>query len=279
MTAFSAPFTVSSAGPSAGQAAEVLARRRLQLALAVIWLLDGVLQYQPFMFSRGFPLMLAGMAQGNPRAVAAPITWSATIIGHHLTLTNTAFATIQVAIGLGIAFRPTTRAALATSIAWAASVWWLGEGLGGVLTSTGADPLTGAPGAVILYAMLAVMLWPAPWPVVRVLWLVLWGSEAVFACLPGSRIHGLVAAVALAVACAAIAATSYLPAPAAKAGIVAAVLVSTMIWWAEDFGQLLTGTSTDVNSGPVLALIALAFWPETKRSGRQPADLAGEGLT
>src|SRR5579859_342601 len=79
--------------------------RKLQLALAALWLLDGILQYQPFMFNRGFAQMLTGVAQGNPAPVAGPITWSATLIGHHLVLTNTAFATIQVGIGLGIAFR------------------------------------------------------------------------------------------------------------------------------------------------------------------------------
>jgi hypothetical protein len=30
-------------------------RRALQRALGLIWLLDGALQFQPFMFGRGFP--------------------------------------------------------------------------------------------------------------------------------------------------------------------------------------------------------------------------------
>ena len=75
-------------------------------------------------------------------------------------LLNTIFATIQLLLGLGIAFRPTVRVALAASVAWSLGVWWFGEGLGGVL-SGGASPLNGAPGAVILYALLAVLLWPA----------------------------------------------------------------------------------------------------------------------
>ena len=36
------------------------ARRVLQLALAAIWLLDAVLQYQSFMYSKAFSQMLAG---------------------------------------------------------------------------------------------------------------------------------------------------------------------------------------------------------------------------
>ena len=55
-------------------------RRMLQLALAVVWLLDGVLQLQPFFFTpgkNGFSGMLGGMASGNPGFVARSITWNA----------------------------------------------------------------------------------------------------------------------------------------------------------------------------------------------------------
>lgn len=197
--------------PAAAQAAAAQAaageldpRRKLQLALAVLWLLDGILQYQPSMFTKAFPQMLGSTAHGNPAVVAAPITWSAGFIGHHLAVTNGLFATIQVALGLGIAWRPTVRLALAASVAWAGAVWWLGEGLGGVLAGT-ASPVDGAPGAVILYAVLAVLLWPAdrdadrgaPAPFTaaravgrgpaRAAWLAVWGSMAVFALLPASR--------------------------------------------------------------------------------------------
>ena len=135
-------------------------RRALQLGLAAIWLLDGVLQYQSFMYTKAFGQMLAGTAAGNPSVIARPINWDATLVEHHLVLINTIFATIQLLIGLGIAFRPTVRLALAASIAWSIGVWWFGEGLGGILNG-GASPLNGAPGAVIIYALLAVLLWPA----------------------------------------------------------------------------------------------------------------------
>ena len=53
-------------------------RRKLQLALAGIWLLDAMLQFQPVMFGHGFGQMLAGGTAGNPALVAArpdPATW------------------------------------------------------------------------------------------------------------------------------------------------------------------------------------------------------------
>ena len=135
------------------------ARRKLQLALAGIWLLDAILQFQAFMFSKGFSQMLAGTGPGNPGVIAGPISWSARLIAEHAIVTNALFAAIQLLIGLGIAYRPTVRLALGVSIAWALGVWWLGEGLGGVLSGV-ASPVNGAPGAVIIYALLAVLLWP-----------------------------------------------------------------------------------------------------------------------
>jgi hypothetical protein len=52
-----------------------------------------------------------------------------------------------------------------------------------------------------------------------------------------------------------------LPATARSALIVAAA-AAAVIWVAgEDFGGLLTGSATDPDSGPLLVLLALAFWP------------------
>jgi len=285
------------------------ARRAFQLVLAGIWLLDAVLQYQSFMFSKAFGQMIAGTAAGNPSVIARPITWDANLVEHHLVLVNTIFATIQLLIGLGIACRPTVRFALAASVAWAIGVWWFGEGLGGVLSGA-ASPLNGAPGAVIIYALLAVLLWPAdrgtraPFTaaravgvhVARALWLVLWLSLAYFALTPANRApqalsgmiagmesgepgwlatldkgaaslvagQGLSASVVLAVALATIAVGVYLPQPAAKATLVLAIVVAAALWvFGEAFGAILTGGGTDPNSGPLLALLALTYWPVT----------------
>ncbi len=284
------------------------ARRVLQLALAAVWLLDAVLQYQSFMFTKAFGQMLAGTAAGNPGVVASPITWDASLVEHHAVALNTIFATIQLLLALGIAWRPTARIALFASIAWALGVWWFGEGLGEVLTSA-ASPVNGAPGAVIIYALLAVLLWPAdragraaPFtaaravgaPAARALWLVLWVSLAYFAVLPGNRtpqgLHdmiagmasgepgwlaaldnhaaalvahqGLAASIMLAAALAFIAIGVYLPAAAARAGLILAIVVAAAIWvFGEAFGAILAGGATDVNSGLLLILLALAYWP------------------
>jgi len=56
------------------------ARRVLQLVLAAIWLLDGLLQYQSFMYTGAFGQMLGGTAAGNPGVVADPISWNAALV-------------------------------------------------------------------------------------------------------------------------------------------------------------------------------------------------------
>jgi hypothetical protein len=286
-------------------------RRLLQLGLGFIWLLDAMLQFQSFMFSKGFPQMLAGTAPGNPAVIADPISFSARIIAEHGTATNAVFAVIQLLIGLGIAWRPTLRLALGLSVVWALAVWWFGEGLGGLLNGAG-SPVNGAPGAVIIYALLAVLLWPGRRPrsapftagrctgaaVARLLWLVLWGSLAYLALLPAtnapkalsSMISGMAAgepawlasldnhlgaflshqgpaaAVVLAIVLAVVAVGVYLPRPAARAVIVLAIATATVIWIAEGLGGLFGGAGTDPNSGPLLALLALAYWPLANRS-------------
>jgi hypothetical protein len=319
---------------AAAGAADV--RRLLQLALAGIWLLDALLQYQSFMFSNAFSQMIGGTASGNPGVVASPITWDAALVAHHAVLLNSIFATIQLLIAIGIAWRPTVRLALAASIAWSLGVWWFGEGLGMVLTGS-ASPVNGAPGAVIIYALLAVLLWPAdragkpaPFtaaravgaPVARALWLVLWLSLAYFALLPGNRApqalngmiagmesgepgwlaaldrgaaslvahQGLAASIVLAIALVIIAAGVYLPAPAAKGALILAIVVAAAIWvFGEAFGAILTGGGTDPNSGLLLILLALTYWPVraavTAPAGTAPAPQhaapagADEGMT
>ena len=188
-------------------------RRVLQLALATVWLLDGVLQLQPFMFSsgpRGFSGMLSHSAPGNPGWISSSITWNAGVVGRHAVAANAGFALIQLLLGFGIAWRSTVRPALAASIVWSIMVWWFGEGLGGVLHGA-ASPLAGGPGPALLYAVLAVLLWPAdrPGPTpsfvaaravgttpARVVWAVTWVGLGVLGLLGSGRspdgVHDLV---------------------------------------------------------------------------------------
>ncbi len=135
------------------------ARRRLQLALGGLWLVDAALQYQPHMFSQAFLTnTIEPAASGAPWIVAHPVLLAAHLMSHHIALYNGVFATIQVLIAVAIFYRPLLEAGLALSVVWGVGVWWLAEGTGGIFDN--ASPLIGAPGAALLYVLIALFAWP-----------------------------------------------------------------------------------------------------------------------
>ncbi len=143
----------------------MLTQRRLQVALGLMWLLDAGLQFQPYMFSRRFVAnFLAMNAMLQPHVVADIIEGVTNFLLPHAAAWNALFATTQLAIGAGFLWRRTVKAALAASFAWALGVWVIGEGLGGLLTPVMGSPLAGFPGAVLLYGLLGLILWPTGRP-------------------------------------------------------------------------------------------------------------------
>src|SRR3954447_11310076 len=164
-----------------------ITRRDLQIALGLFWLLDGVLQAQPFMFTRDFATqVIAPVGQGQPGFVSGPVHWISTVIAAHPVAWNIPFFTVQLLLGVGLLVPRTARLTLAASIVWALGVWYLGEGLGG-LASGHASLVTGAPGSALLYVVLAAAAWPhrdssregpAPW--LPFAWAVLWCGAAIF---------------------------------------------------------------------------------------------------
>src|SRR5487761_639579 len=66
-------------------------RRRLQIGLGVVWLLDAALQYQPYMFSRNFVTnVLAPANMGYPALLAGPATSAARLLSHDVVAWNAA---------------------------------------------------------------------------------------------------------------------------------------------------------------------------------------------
>ena len=229
---------------------------------------------------------------------------------HNPVLTNSVFALVQFLIGFGIVWKRSLKPALALSIVWSLGVWWFGEGLGNILHG-GATPFGGGPGAVLFYAVLAVLLWPSegsdrPFVAARTvgvtaakaIWAVVWGLLALLAVVgsgrspqalhdlvaaytgqPGwlARIdratasmflhHGTTAAILLAVVCVVVAVGVYLPPQFTRFALVLAMVTFVFIWVAtENFGGILAGGATDPNSGPLVILLALIYWPLTTGS-------------
>src|SRR5262249_22649903 len=146
--------------------------------------------------------------------------------------------------------------------------------------------------------------------VARGAWLLLWGSLAYFAVLPANRTpggphdlvagmaagqptwlasldrgaagllagHGAAGSIGLAAAFAAIAAGVYLPPAAVRLTLTAAIVLALAIWVVgQNLGGVLAAGATDVGSGPLLVLIALAYWPfRADNSNRlQPGHTSG----
>lgn len=290
-------------GPVGGRARDLLVS-----ALGLLWLLDAALQFQPYMFTSAFVKdVIEPAAAGNPSFVAGPVTWAAHLMGQHIALYNALFATTQLLIAVGLFVPRTRKLALGGSVVYALIVWYLGEGLGGILT--GASPLAGVPGGVVLYALTALLLWPADnrqkAPAFNgklgkngalVAWATLWLSFSYYFVLPANRAAramahlfaasgagepGWLRAVETALAngtgnggAQASLVLAVLCAAVAigmffvpRASVVLAAAMALFIWVAEAFGGLFTGTATDPNTGLVLVLLAACYWPYAE--GRQ----------
>jgi hypothetical protein len=275
-----------------------MTRRGLQIALGFLWLLDGGLQLQPFMLGTGFAKqIIAPNGDGQPQFVAGPVHWAADVIAAHPVIWDVPFATVQLLIGLGLLVPRTARFALAASVPWALGVWFFGEGLAG-LAGGHASLLTGAPGAAFLYGLLALAAWPhrhrpkeAPVRWLPLAWAVLWIGGARFQALPsqnsatavastvtsnaqsgphwldrldasvGSWInqHGSPTVVALVVAEALIGLGAFYR-PSRTLACVTGFVLALGIWvLGQNFGGLYTGQATDPNTGPLIALTAVAL--------------------
>jgi hypothetical protein len=270
-------------------------RRHLQIVLGLFWLLDGALQLQPFMLGAGFARQIIDpVAAGQPAFVAVPVHWAANLIAAHPVAWDLPFAAIQLLIGLGLLFPRTVKLALATSIAWSLGVWFFGEGLSG-LASGHASLLTGAPGSVSLYGLLALAAWPlrdrsqeAPAPWLPLAWAVIWVGGAIFQALPGQNTaadvagaintgapgwpgrldasfaswitrHGTLVVVALVVAEALIG-LGALYRPSRSPAVAAGFVLALAIWVVgQQFGLLYTGQATDPNTAPIIALIGIVI--------------------
>jgi hypothetical protein len=153
-------MSTSSGTPLAGRLR--ITTRGVQIVLGLIWLLVGLLQFQSFMYTHGVITEVFGpAAEKQWSIVGGPMKTIDAFYGRDLTLWNTLAAEIQCAIGLGLILsRRTVKPALLLSFAWAPAVWWFGEGFGGLTSNTLPSPLMGAPGAVILYALIGLLVWP-----------------------------------------------------------------------------------------------------------------------
>jgi len=274
------------------------ARRVGQVAVGLLWLLDGALQLQPFMYSGGLVNTLHSAAVGQPGWLAASIMWAAHVVHQAPTAWNTVVAVTQLSIGLALLSGRGVRAGLAVSVAWGLVIWWFGEAFGMLFMSMG-PPLTGAPGAAILYVIAALILWPNDRPAgllgprgARTAWCVLWlvnaylwlggvssaanSTQTAIAGAPSGAswlraaqtwaagaANGHGAAIALVAALLSAAIGIAVAADWHARWFLGISIVLSLSYWVlgQGFGGILTGTATDPNSGPLFVLLAAILYP------------------
>ncbi|MHB8596061.1 MAG: hypothetical protein ACYDER_04535 [Ktedonobacteraceae bacterium] len=138
----------------------LITRKRLCQLLGLLWLIDGILQLQPQMFTMNMVNgVMRPMLQGQPGAIESSFNWIVQVSTRNLTLMNLTVAIIQILIGLSLLLGREVKVALLASVVWSFIVWYGGEGMSMLLTGQ-ASALTGAPGAALLYALLALVVYP-----------------------------------------------------------------------------------------------------------------------
>lgn len=277
----------------------VQTQRRIRRALAILWLFDGGLKLQPFMFSSAFvQQVVQTAAAGQPAPVSALVRFGAQVVGAQVGTWSMLFAAVEIGIGVGLLYRSTLRPALWASCIWSAAVWIFGEGFGLLLTGR-ASLLTGAPGAALLYLLLTILAWPAEeddLPRLRMTalasWIVVWLGGAALQLLMIGQARGTLAATLRAASIDSPGplanlqtALSRTPLAAdvgvewALAGFLAVIglmalhrhtrpaslvtgIATALVTWAltQSFGRVFTSMATDPGTAPLIALLGLACW-------------------
>ena len=140
----------------------LLSRKALQRVLGVLWLIDGLLQFQPQMFTMNMVNgIMKPMLNGQPGLIEPSLQFIVNQTTLHLIEVNLLIAIVQILLGLGFLLLPDrwVKELVIASFVWAFIVWFGGEGMSMLLTGTG-SVLSGAPGAVLLYPLLGLAVYP-----------------------------------------------------------------------------------------------------------------------
>lgn len=119
-------------------------RKFAQYSLGLIWILGGILQFQP-----------AYLAANGLSGVIS-VDWLGNLIGTHGMEVSVLLGIVELTIGLAILFGKYLRPFAWTSLIFALLFWWAGQSFGQMLTSLGTDPNSGP-----LLVLLTLCAYPA----------------------------------------------------------------------------------------------------------------------
>jgi len=124
----------------------------VRIVYGIIWLIDGVLEWQPADF-HNLSHLITAMSQGQPAPLAAVISAGQAVVAINPILANALLAALETAIGLSLITNRLSRWALGVSALLAALIWVFGQGLGMVFMA-GATDIQSGP----LYVLVSLML-------------------------------------------------------------------------------------------------------------------------
>jgi len=124
----------------------------MRIAFGVIWLIDGVLEWQPADF-HNFLQLITAMSQGQPAPLGAVISAGQAVVAINPTLANGLLAALETAVGVSLITNTLSRWALRISVLLAALIWVFGQGLGMVFMAGATDVQSGP-----LYILVSLML-------------------------------------------------------------------------------------------------------------------------
>lgn len=263
-------------------------KKMLTFCLGGLWLVDGILQLQPAMFTNFFvTTVLAPNLQNQPAVITSIVAFGIHIFTINIFWFNLGSALIQILIAalLLLPFRNSIlRFGLWLSMIWAIIVWIFGEGFGGLATGS-ASFYTGAPGSALLYAVIALALlysFDKKLPIIAG-WLFLLGAALNLA--PMFWQSGMLSMLAMVLAVAHPLGELGLQGTLIGNLIAVDILVClgllilfipnrpvawvtiaflAVIWWlSQSFGGIQTfpfGTATDPNSAPLIALFLVPIF-------------------
>ncbi|SDW71514.1 hypothetical protein SAMN04489725_11213 [Alicyclobacillus hesperidum] len=269
----------------------MVSRRAVQFILGSIWFLDGVFQLKPQMFSPSFvQQVILPTAEGQPCWISTLVNWGAHLVTGHIVVWDTLFALVQLALGVAMMLNYWLKPAIIASVIWSSIVWVFGEGVGQIFTGQ-TLLLSGAPGAVFIYALIGISIWPTDDGYSRQ-----WRAGSIrFAqiSLAILMIAGFVMQLQPSfltpTGLTQMIATPWLAGAIGKAGAIVSVvlglieltlgsmllfkyrtrlaaslsiILSILFWWfGQSFGQIFEPLATDFNSGLLMALLGVCASP------------------
>lgn len=267
-------------------------KRTLMICLGGLWLLDGILQLQPAMFTSAFvSTILSPNLQGQPSIIGSAVALGIHIFSSDMFYLNLASGLIQLLIAVLLIFPFNDRAqrfGLWLSVVWAFIIWIFGEGLGNLFTGT-ATLYTGAPGSALLYLILALcLLYPFYKHLPSIAGAVFFlgaalnlmpmffrpGMLSMLAMTPNVSTalgtfgaQGTIVGNLIAVDVLIVLGTFLILIPNRSVAWVTIIFLFVVWWIGQNFGGIQTfpfGTATDPNSAPLLMLFLLPIFFRSK---------------